>query len=147
RDAFCSLVGSKYAAVVAGGQGAEWLITNCKAIVKVHREISDEDRRAITAALDDCSDANQRRNVLVHGVKAVGRRTDGSFHTLRSRKGTHIQVRKPWTTTETEEAAAAIRDAAASLYDAMYDAIEKASSEEMAAAPVGLWLDEDDAGN
>lgn len=33
RDAFCALVGSKFAAVVAGGQGGDWLIGYCKALV------------------------------------------------------------------------------------------------------------------
>ncbi len=32
RLAFCCLVGSKYAAVVAGGQSASWLIDQCDAL-------------------------------------------------------------------------------------------------------------------
>src|SRR5580698_4712747 len=72
RTSFCSLVGSKYAAVLAAGQGAEWLVESCKAVVKVHREISDDEKGAIKAALDQCSAVNKRRNTLVHGVKAAG---------------------------------------------------------------------------
>lgn len=30
RNAFCSLVDSKYAAIVAGGQSVNWLIEQCK---------------------------------------------------------------------------------------------------------------------
>ena len=73
------LAGGQYVRHVAGGQGAEWLIENCKAIVKVHREISDDEKAVIVTALDRCSAANKRRNTLVHGVKAAGRATDGSF--------------------------------------------------------------------
>jgi hypothetical protein len=135
RTSFCSLVGSKYAAVVAGGQGAEWLLENCKAVAKVHREISDDEKAAIITAIDRCSAANQRRNTLVHGIKAAGRATDSSFHTLRSRRGRHVHLREPWTVAETAEAAAALRKASASLAVAVEDALP-----EMAAMSIELEL-------
>ena len=128
RTSFCSLVGSRYAAVVAGGQGAEWLLENCKAVAKVHREISDDEKAAIITALDRCSAANKRRNTLVHGVKAAGRATDGSFHTLRSRRGKHVYLREPWTVAETAEAAAALREASASLAEAVEDSLPEMAS-------------------
>jgi hypothetical protein len=134
RIGFCSLLGGPYAAVVAGGQGAEWLIANCKAVAEVHRGIAEDERAAIKTALADCSAANQRRNTLVHGVKAAGRATDGSFFTLRSRKGSHRAVREPWTAAETQSVATAVWQAAASLTEAMEDALP----EEAANA---AWLD------
>jgi hypothetical protein len=135
RTSFCSLVGSKYAAVVAAGQGAEWLLQNCKAVVSVHREISDDDKAAIITALKRCSEANKRRNTLVHGIKAAGRAPDGSFHTLQSRRGIHGYLREPWTAAETAEAAAALRKASASLAEAVEDALP-----EMAAMSVELGI-------
>jgi hypothetical protein len=123
RAGFCSLVGSKYAAVVAGGQGAQWLIDSCKAVARVHREISDDDRAAIIAALRRCSAANQRRNVLVHSLKAAGGATDGSFHTLKSRRGGHAYVRESWTTSDLAKAVAGLREATASLVEAIEDAL------------------------
>jgi hypothetical protein len=39
RNAFCSLVDSKYAAIVAGGQSVNWLIEQCKALADVHHDM------------------------------------------------------------------------------------------------------------
>lgn len=91
RAGFCSLVGGKYAAVVAGAQGAEWLLENCKAVAKVHREICDDDKAATITALDRCSAANKRRNTLVHGVKAAQASSTGRTLSLSYR------MRKPTT--------------------------------------------------
>jgi hypothetical protein len=51
RDAFCALVGSKFAAVVAGGQGADWLIGYCESLVKAHMELPEVSRESVMAAL------------------------------------------------------------------------------------------------
>jgi hypothetical protein len=134
RTAFCSLLGGPYAAVVAGGQGAEWLIANCKAVARVHRGITEDQRAAIKAALEDCSAANQRRNTLVHGLKAAGRATDGSFFTFRSRKGSHRAEREPWTAAETQSVAAALWQAAVSLTETMEDALPEDTAN-------AVWLD------
>jgi hypothetical protein len=134
RTAFCSLLGGPYAAVVAGGQSAEWLIANCTAVARVHRGITKDQRAAIKAALEDCSAANQRRNTLVHGLKAAGRATDGSFFNFRSRKGSHRAVREPWTAAETQSVATALWQAAASLTEAMEDALPEDAAN-------AVWLD------
>jgi hypothetical protein len=68
RSAFCSLVGSKYAATVAWGQTVSWLIDQCRALIAVHREIAAEHKQAIIDALDKRKSANGKRNILVHGV-------------------------------------------------------------------------------
>jgi hypothetical protein len=57
RDAFCALVGSKFAAVVAGGQGADWLIGYCESLVKAHMELPEVCRESVMAAR---SSAGQR---------------------------------------------------------------------------------------
>ena len=123
RDAFCSLVGSKYAAVVAGGQGAEWLIQNCRAVLKVHREITAENKLAIEAALGECHEANARRNVLVHGVKTASNASDGSLQTLRSRKLSHLSSVEPWKVAEIYAVADALLRAGMAVGHAMNAAV------------------------
>ena len=79
REAFCALVGSKFAAVVAGGQGADWLIGYCKALVEAHFELPEASRESVKAALQLCRSANDLRNQLVHGVQTVSTGSDGAF--------------------------------------------------------------------
>jgi hypothetical protein len=88
RDAFCSIIGNKYAAVIAAGQSVEWLILNCRAVLAAHREITGEHRANILAALDACMSANNRRTALLHGITTAGRATDGQLRTIRSVRGT-----------------------------------------------------------
>jgi hypothetical protein len=85
RNAFSSLVGSKFAAVVAAGQSTGWLIEQCKALTDVHREMPEEHQASIKAALDRCRAASEQRNHLVHGVKTGIRVSDGALQTMRSR--------------------------------------------------------------
>jgi hypothetical protein len=91
RMAFTALVGSKYAAVIAGGQDATWLIENCKAITKVHREIKDADRSAVLCALSACSQAYELRNRMVHDAWNPQDQA-GRMHTSRSRRRSHVLV-------------------------------------------------------
>jgi hypothetical protein len=58
---------------------ADGLIEDCKALTQAHHEMPPEHRDAILAALDRCKVANQRRNILVHGVKTASRATDGAL--------------------------------------------------------------------
>jgi hypothetical protein len=95
-NAFCALLGSKYAAVVAGGQGADWLIENCRALVNVHRELTEAQRTEICDALTDCKEANRQRNILVHSLQ--GRPgPDGSITTLKGKYRSHVRVAQSWT--------------------------------------------------
>jgi hypothetical protein len=123
RGAFCSLVGSKLAAVVAGGQSAAWLIGQCRALTDAHTELTDSARKAIKDALDLCEAANVRRNVLVHGIKLPG--PADSFMTARSRPRTHLPAAQSWTRAELLEAAMIIAEADSSLFAAMQDAVGK----------------------
>jgi hypothetical protein len=47
RDAFCALADSKFAAVIAGGQGTDWLIGYCRALVEVHVELPEASRESV----------------------------------------------------------------------------------------------------
>jgi hypothetical protein len=66
RSAFCALVGSKYAVIVAAGQNTAWLIEQCRALTKAHRDISEEHQAAILEVLDAASQANGQRRTMVH---------------------------------------------------------------------------------
>jgi hypothetical protein len=123
RHAFCSLVGSKYAAVVAGGQGTDWLVKNCRAVAKVHREITDAQREAILAALGDCDKANEERAILVHGIKAGVRASDGSMQTIRSRWGRHTPDIRAWLPHEIEHVGGMLAMAGSALFHAVQVAV------------------------
>lgn len=148
RSAFCSLVGSKYAAILAGGQTADGLIEDCKALAHAHHEMRPEHRDAILAALERCKAANQRRNVLVHGVKTASRATDGALQTVRSRRRSHISVKESWTPETISQAAGELLQAGLELFGAMQNAV---SPEVMVMDDALAWEDrrraeEDQAG-
>jgi hypothetical protein len=123
RSTFCSLVGSKYAAVLAGGQAAETLIEDCLALLGANREIADAHKAAIKTALMQCREANKRRNVLVHGIKTPSGAADGSLRTLRSRRRSHLPDSEPWTPADIRAAATALAGASQALRRAMYAAV------------------------
>jgi hypothetical protein len=72
RNAFCSILGNKYAVVLARVRSAERLIKNCRAVLAEHREITGEHRGNILLALDACESANKHRDELLHGTKVAG---------------------------------------------------------------------------
>ncbi len=123
RISFCQLVGSKFAAVVAGGQAPEWLIAQCRALADVHWEMSDNDRQAIKDALALCTAANQRRNVLMHGVKTFNRWPGTSTWTTRSRRHTYVPDREEWTIAEIGDVVDELAEAAVKLAAALQNAI------------------------
>jgi hypothetical protein len=97
RESFCALVGSKFAAIVAGGQAVAWLIDQCEALNDAHRELPEATRQAIRDELRLCRDANSRRNDLVHGLKVP---VEMGLETMRSRKNTYALVAKTWKLSE-----------------------------------------------
>lgn len=123
RDAFCALVDSKFAAVVAGGQGADWLIGYCESLVKAHMELPEVSRESVMAALQLCRSANERRNQLVHGAKAVSNRPDGAFEVLRSRRHKYQLHVQQWTPAQIDEVAAALGHACQELLTVMMEAL------------------------
>ena len=56
RVAFCALVESKYAAVIAGGRSVNELIEDCRALVGVHHELTADQQAAIKDALTACGE-------------------------------------------------------------------------------------------
>lgn len=123
RSAFCSLVGSKYAAIVAGGQPVVWLIEQCKALADANLEMDAKQRDDIKAALDLCRAANERRNSLVHGVKTGSRVSDGSLRTIRSRRLKVDPAVESWTPAAIREVGVQLVKADLALFGAMQRAV------------------------
>src|SRR4029077_4216526 len=88
RETFCSLVDSRFAKIVAGGQSVVWLIDTSAALVDAYAQMPAGARKAIKDTLAASRAANERRNHLVHGIKSTTLTPDGSMHTLKSRRGT-----------------------------------------------------------
>ena len=120
RDAFCALVGSKFAAVVAGGQGADWLIGYCKALVEAHFELPEASRESVKVALQLCRSANDLRNQLVHGVQTVSTGPDGAFDVYRSRRHQYRPQVRQWTPPQIDDVADALVHAYEELFNTMF---------------------------
>lgn len=122
RMAFCALIGSPGAAVVADRQEAHWLIENCEAIVRHHQDLAAGQRDAIHTALRACREANQDRNRLVHEAwdNGPGRGpavvADGGPHRYRF-------AGRSWSLADIQAAAAAISTAQQLLLTALETAL------------------------
>jgi hypothetical protein len=112
-----ALVGSKFAAVVSGGQDASWLIRYCRQLVKVHTELTDAARQALNGALERCSNAVSRRNDLVHSV-IVAEPFGGPVQLVRSRRGTHERTFSSRTVDDIRAVVIALIEAEHDLSDA-----------------------------
>jgi hypothetical protein len=121
RMAFCALIGSRYAAVVAGTQETHWLIENCDAIARHRGDLAEAQRDAIRAALRSCREANRDRNRLVHD--AWGTDADGAPAALRGEQGSYQITGRAWTTAEIQAGADAITSAQRSLLAAIEKSI------------------------
>jgi len=117
RMAFCTLVGGRYAAAIAGSQETHWLIENCDAVVRRHEELSAEQRDAIRAALQACRQANRDRNRLVH--EAWGTGAAGAPSVLQSVCHGYRMAGRDWTISQIRDAAAAISGAQQALLAAV----------------------------
>ena len=125
RMAFCVLIGSNHAAVVAGAQEAHWLIENCDAIVRHRADLSEAQRATIRAALRACREANHERNRLVHDAWGTG--PDGAPALLRGAEGSHQITGRTWTTAEIQAGTDAIASAQRALLAAIEAALGPAS--------------------
>ena len=123
RAAFCSLVGSKFAAIVAAGQSVSWLIDQCKALARAHREITEPQREAIITALEHCTSVNVSRNRLVHDVKTGVSADDGSFQTIRSRARDYKTSTQKWTQESLAQVSSDLLRAELNLFAAMQAAV------------------------
>jgi hypothetical protein len=122
RDAFCALVGSKFAAIAAARQSVTWLIEQCQALTDAHHEMPQTSRKAIKTALNHCKTANGKRNALVHGTKTSIIAVDGSFTTTGSQRGKYDPVVQSWTLAALRKARDELARACVELLNAVSDA-------------------------
>jgi hypothetical protein len=127
REAFCALVGSRFAKVIAAGQSVAWLVDSCGALIDAHEEVPAPARQAIRKALADCRAANESRNHLVHGIKSAILNADGSLHTIKSRRRTDIPIRRDWTVSSIHGVTGEISLASGLLHAAMENALPRES--------------------
>jgi hypothetical protein len=120
RMAFCALLGSRYAAVVAGNQETHWLIENCEALARRHQELREGHRNAIRQALRVCREANRDRNRLVHDAWSTG--SGGAPATILSAQRSYRITGRPWT----EDNLTAVADAIATAQRQLLTAVEEA---------------------
>jgi hypothetical protein len=125
RMAFCVLIGSDHAAVVAGGQETHWLIENCDAIARHRSDLAETQRDTIRAALHACRDANRDRNRLVHDAWGTG--PGGEPTSLRGGQGSYEIIGRTWTTAAIRAVGDAIASGQRSLLAAIEDALGTAS--------------------
>jgi hypothetical protein len=136
RMAFCVLIGSDYAAVVAGGQETHWLLDNCEAIVRHRDDLSEAQRETIRAGLRACRDANRDRNRLVHDAWGTG--PDGAPASLHGGQGSYQITGRAWTTPEIRAVAEAISGAQRALLAAIEETLD---SGRVRAAALQLAMD------
>jgi hypothetical protein len=120
RIAFCVLIGSDHAAVVAGGQETHWLIENSDIVARQRTDLTVTQREAIRAALHACRNANRDRNRLVHDAWGTG--PDGTPAALLGGQGSYEISGRTWTAT----AISAARDAIVGGQRALLATIEDA---------------------
>jgi hypothetical protein len=120
RMAFCALISSDHAAVVAGGQETHWLIENCDALARHRADLTATQRETIRAALHACREANRDRNRLVHDAWGTG--PDGAPASLQGGQSSYQITGRTWTTS----AIRAVGDAIASGQRALLAAVEEA---------------------
>jgi len=125
RMAFCVLMGSDNAAVVAGGQETHWLLENCDAVARHRTDLTAAQRESIRAALHACRDANRDRNRLVHDAWGTG--PDGMPASLRGGQSSYAITGRTWTTAEIRAVCDAIASSQRSLLAAIEDALGAAS--------------------
>lgn len=120
QAAFCDLIGSKYAAVIVGAEQSSSLIEKSKALAKAQRELTDAQKDEICAILDNCTDANKKRNRLIHDVWASG--PDAATQQMRRQRVGYDITARPVTTEEIEDVARALTASAVRLQDAILNA-------------------------
>jgi len=121
RMAFCALLGSKYAAVVARSQETHWLIENCEALARHHQELREGPRDAIHQALRACREANRDRNRLVHDAWST--EAEGTPATIQSTRRSYRITGRPWTAGHITAVTDAITTAQRQLLTALEDAL------------------------
>jgi hypothetical protein len=118
-QAFCALVGSKYAAVLIGGKTSGQLIEDCRALTKAQHELSESAKTAITTALNHCREANKERNRLVHDMWASG--PGGASHQLRRERSGYDLAPRSVTLEEISATVNGLTSSAVELNSALLD--------------------------
>jgi hypothetical protein len=121
RMAYCALTGGEYAALVADGQEAHWLIDSCDVVARHHGELNQASRDAIRQALRACRDASRDRNRLVHD--AWNLTADGRPVTVASRARSYEIAGRPWAVDDIKAVAAGIAAAQRELLGSVEDAL------------------------
>lgn len=125
RMAFCALLGSKYAAVVAESQETHWLTATCDTLVRHHRALNQAQREAIRATLRACRDANRARNRLVHD--AWGTSPGGAPAAIQTARASYPIAGRTWAVGEIRAVADEIGKAQNELLTAIEDALGASS--------------------
>jgi hypothetical protein len=120
RMAFCALMNSEYAGVVAENQETHWLTESCDLLTRHHRALQRDQQNAIHAALQSCREANRARNRLVHD--AWGTSPDGAPATIQTARGSYPIAGRAWTVGEIRTVA----DLIATAQNELLTAIEAA---------------------
>jgi hypothetical protein len=121
RLAFSALIGSKYAAVVNERLMANSLIEDCERITRYHTSIPEPAKETILAALNDCHEANKRRNRVIHDTWAT--RPGGVVVSRQGAATAHDVTVTPRTPAEVRQLANRLAQAADELADAMAGAL------------------------
>jgi hypothetical protein len=119
RAVFCALVGSKFASVIAGGQMANWLIENSKALIDAHAELLDEQRQQLKELLSASQAANTKRNRLVHDMWSVG--ADGSYAQLQSKARSYDLAPRQVSVADAEQAATELTSCSVNLISCLWE--------------------------
>jgi hypothetical protein len=127
RMTFCALVGGRYAAVVAAGQETHWLIESCDALARQRRDIPQDRRDAIRAALQACRDANRNRNRLVHDAWGTG--PDGTPAVMQSLRHSYLVSGRQWDAGQILAAATGVAEAQQQLLTSVEEALGHESLE------------------
>ena len=88
--AFSALVGSKYAAVVAGNLMEAVLIEDCQKITKYHTDLSEAMKQALLSALKACDEVRKTRNRIMHDAWAT--RPGGIMVTLQANRDHEVTI-------------------------------------------------------
>ena len=125
EQAFCALVGSKFARVVASSQNTSWLIEHCVALTDAHLELDAQKRGAIKDALAACKRASEKRNELVHAIiagVALGGDPE-TVHVIRSARKSHKTAISERTLEDLGSVVGALGSADGALGSAIRDAL------------------------
>jgi hypothetical protein len=121
RLAFSALIGSKYAAVVDERLMANALIEDCERITRYQTGIPESAKEAILTALNDCHDANKKRNRVIHDTWAT--RPGGVIVTRQDERTAHDVSVTARTPAEVRQLASRLAQAADELAEAMTGAL------------------------